>query len=71
MFSVVSMASKCVWIMGILGQFYVAWTCSLHMVQGRICRGSVVAFVLFPLSLFGWGGVGVGEVVGFCGLNGG
>ena len=41
------------------------------MAQGGICRGSVVAFTLFPLALFGWGGVGVGVVAGFCGPGGG
>ena len=41
------------------------------MVQGRIYRGSEVAFAFFPLALLGWGGVGVGVVVGFCGPGGG
>ena len=29
------------------------------------------SFCIFPLALFGWGGAGVGVVVGFCGLGGG
>ena len=41
------------------------------MAQGGICQGSMVACTFFPLALFGWGGVGVGVVVGFCGPGGG
>ena len=41
------------------------------MVQGGIHRGSAVALAFLPVALFGWGGVGAGAVVGFCGLGGG
>ena len=29
------------------------------------------SFHIFPLDLFGWGGVGAGAVASFCGLGGG
>ena len=71
MFSFVSKASKCAWIIGISGQFLVGWPCCSQMAQGEICLGSAVAFAFFPLALFEWGSVGVGVVVGFFGPGGG
>ena len=41
------------------------------MAQGGTCRGFAVALVFLPLALLGWGGVGVGAVVGLCGPGGG
>ena len=48
-FSIVSMESKCAWIMGTSGKFLVGWPYSSQMVQGKICRVSTVAFTFFSL----------------------
>ena len=40
--------------------------------QGGVSRDSMtIALVFFPLALFGWGGVGVGVMVGFYRSGGG
>ena len=70
-FFVVSMVSKYAHIMGILGQFWVAWPYSSQKAQGRIYRGSMVAFTFLPLALFRWGNMGASAVVGFYGPGGG
>ena len=41
------------------------------MAQGGTCHGSAVALVFFPIALLGWGGAGVGAVVGLCEPSGG
>ena len=70
-FSFASMASRCAQITGISGQLWVGWPCCSQMTQGGTCCGSVVALVFLPLVLSGWGGAGVGALVGLCGLGGG